>query len=90
MLRPNQYVRARLSGAVRPNAIIVPQRAVQQRGDQFAVMRNDVFHTDDATAAAKARLQGRLDKNRLAEFEKQAAALSTPEQIATLEEKFRK
>jgi len=29
-LRPNQYVRARLIGAVRPNAILVPQRAVQQ------------------------------------------------------------
>lgn len=31
-LRPNQYVRARLKGAVRPNAILVPQRAVQQGG----------------------------------------------------------
>jgi membrane fusion protein (multidrug efflux system) len=29
-LRPNQYVRTRLLGAVRPNAILVPQRAVQQ------------------------------------------------------------
>jgi membrane fusion protein (multidrug efflux system) len=29
-LRPNQYVRTRLQGAVRPNAILVPQRAVQQ------------------------------------------------------------
>lgn len=29
-LRPNQYVRARLKGAVRPGAILVPQRAVQQ------------------------------------------------------------
>ncbi|MBI5582250.1 MAG: efflux RND transporter periplasmic adaptor subunit [Deltaproteobacteria bacterium] len=29
-LRPNQYVRARLKGAVRPQAILVPQRAVQQ------------------------------------------------------------
>jgi membrane fusion protein, multidrug efflux system len=29
-LRPNQYVRARLRGAFRPNAILVPQRAVQQ------------------------------------------------------------
>jgi membrane fusion protein, multidrug efflux system len=29
-LRPNQYVRARLKGAIRPNAILVPQRAVQQ------------------------------------------------------------
>jgi membrane fusion protein (multidrug efflux system) len=30
LLRPNQYVRVRLHGAVRPNAILVPQRAVQQ------------------------------------------------------------
>lgn len=31
-LRPNQYVRARLKGALRPAAILVPQRAVQQSG----------------------------------------------------------
>jgi membrane fusion protein, multidrug efflux system len=30
ILRPNQYVRARIKGAVRPNAILVPQQAVQQ------------------------------------------------------------
>jgi membrane fusion protein (multidrug efflux system) len=30
LLRPNQYVRIRLKGAVHPNAILVPQRAVQQ------------------------------------------------------------
>jgi membrane fusion protein (multidrug efflux system) len=30
MLRPGQFVRARLHGMVRPNAILVPQRAVQQ------------------------------------------------------------
>ncbi len=30
VLRPNQYVRVRVKGAVRPNAILVPQRAVQQ------------------------------------------------------------
>ncbi len=30
VLRPNQYVRTRLKGAIRPNAILVPQRAVQQ------------------------------------------------------------
>lgn len=29
-LRPNQYVRARIKGFIRPNAILVPQRAVQQ------------------------------------------------------------
>jgi membrane fusion protein, multidrug efflux system len=30
ILRPNQYVRVRLHGAVRPHAIRIPQRAVQQ------------------------------------------------------------
>ena len=30
VLRPNQYVRTRLVGATRPNAVLVPQRAVQQ------------------------------------------------------------
>lgn len=30
VLRPNQYVRARLLGAIRPAAIVVPKRAVQQ------------------------------------------------------------
>ncbi|MFI5181419.1 MAG: efflux RND transporter periplasmic adaptor subunit [Thermoanaerobaculia bacterium] len=30
LLRPNQFVRARLNGATRPKAILVPQRAVQQ------------------------------------------------------------
>jgi len=29
-LRPNQYVRVRMKGAVRPQAIAIPQRAVQQ------------------------------------------------------------
>ena len=29
-LRPGQFVRVRLLGAVRPNAIVVPQRAIQQ------------------------------------------------------------
>jgi membrane fusion protein (multidrug efflux system) len=30
LLRPNQYVRVRVGGATRPNAILVPQRAVLQ------------------------------------------------------------
>ena len=30
VLRPNQYVRVRLKGSIRPNAIVVPQRSVQQ------------------------------------------------------------
>jgi len=32
ILRPNQYVRIRVTGAIRPNAIVVPQRSVQQSG----------------------------------------------------------
>lgn len=30
VLRPNQFVRARIKGSIRPNAILIPQRAVQQ------------------------------------------------------------
>ena len=30
ILKPNQYVRTRIRGAMRPNAIAIPQRAVQQ------------------------------------------------------------
>ena len=43
VLRPNQYVRTRLQGAVRPNAILVPQRAVQQgaKGHFLWVARKD-------------------------------------------------
>jgi membrane fusion protein (multidrug efflux system) len=43
LLRPNQYVRVRLKGAVRPNAILVPQRAVQQssKGHFVWVVDND-------------------------------------------------
>jgi membrane fusion protein (multidrug efflux system) len=30
LLRPNQFVRARIIGITRPNAVLIPQRAVQQ------------------------------------------------------------
>ena len=30
LLRPNQYVRVKVIGAVRPNAVVIPQRAVSQ------------------------------------------------------------
>ena len=29
-LMPNQFIRARIKGAIRPNAVLVPQRAIQQ------------------------------------------------------------
>ncbi len=37
VLRPNQFVRVRLKGAVRPAAILVPQRAVQQGSEGHLV-----------------------------------------------------
>ncbi len=41
VLRPNAYVRARLRGAVRPNAILIPQRAVQQGSEGHFVWAVD-------------------------------------------------
>jgi membrane fusion protein, multidrug efflux system len=42
-LRPNQYVRARMKGAVRRNGILIPQRAVQQgaKGHFVWVVNNE-------------------------------------------------
>jgi membrane fusion protein (multidrug efflux system) len=43
ILRPNQYVRARVEGATRPNAILVPQKAVQEssKGHYVWVINKD-------------------------------------------------
>jgi hypothetical protein len=65
--------------------------AKQQRGDEFRIMRNDVFHADKATAMALQRLQAaKVSKEKLEEFEKAAARMSTPEQIAMLEKEAMK
>lgn len=42
-LRPNQYVRAKIEGGIRPDAILVPQRAVQQstKGQFIWVINKD-------------------------------------------------
>jgi membrane fusion protein (multidrug efflux system) len=42
-LRPGQFVRVRLKGAIRPNAVLIPQRAVQQgaKGDFVWVIDAD-------------------------------------------------
>lgn len=66
------------------------QRAVEQRRGQYDVMRNEVFHTDEAAASARGRLGLSLDAKRLAAFDQEAAALSTPEQIKVLEDRYRK
>lgn len=47
ILRPNQYVRARIDGAMRPHAILVPQRAVQQSAKgQFVWVVNKESQAD--------------------------------------------
>jgi Spy/CpxP family protein refolding chaperone len=64
-------------------------KAVQQRGEQFRIMREDVFHTDKAAAQSRARLQFRsVDPRKRAQFDERAARLSTPEQVAALEEEL--
>lgn len=48
-LLPGQFVRARLAGAPNPNALTVPQRAVQMSGEKASVM----VVAADGTAAAR-------------------------------------
>lgn len=72
---------ARLEGAA-----AIKARAEKQRGDQFSVMRNDVFHTNDATAAAAERLKMKgISPTDVEAFKQRAAAASTPEQVQFLE-----
>jgi len=65
--------------------------AKQQRGDEFRIMRSDVFHTDQAVAIALERLKTKkVSAAQLAAFEEQAVTASTPEQIAYLEKEATK
>ena len=41
LLRPNAYVRVRLTGAIRPDAVVIPQRAVQQGSEGHFVWMID-------------------------------------------------
>lgn len=67
------------------------QRAVEQRGGQFEVMREQVFHGDKAANEARVRLGlAGVDDKRLTHFDAEAAQLSTPEQILMLEERYRR
>lgn len=62
------------------------ETAQKQRGDQFSIMRNDVFHTDDAVEKSIKRLRERkYSEAQILKFQQQAARASTPAQIAKLE-----
>lgn len=63
------------------------EKAEQARKQSFFIMRDEVFGTAKAQQDAEARLKARgIDTT---EFNKQAAHASTPDQIATIEAKFR-
>ena len=71
-------------------AVAYADRAADQRGEQFRIMREDVFRTDKAATQARARLQFlNVDPKQLVAFDERAARLSTPEQIAALEQELR-
>jgi hypothetical protein len=61
-------------------------RAEKQRGDEFLIMRNDVFGTDKAVVVATQRLQAKkVSPDKIAEFQRRAEHASTPEQVGVLE-----
>jgi hypothetical protein len=64
----------------------IAQRAEKARRDSFEIMRNDVFGTKQAQAAAEQRLIARkVSPGALVAFQEAAARVSTPDQIAVLE-----
>ncbi len=69
VLKPNQYVRVRLKGAVRPNAILVPQRAIQQSAKGHFVWVVD----KDGKAEARPVVVGEWNKDEWFVFEGLAA-----------------
>lgn len=56
---------------------------------QFSIMRNEVFHSDQATSSAEDRLRKKgLTEEQITSFRKQAERYSTPQQIEQLEQGF--
>lgn len=69
--------------------VAVAERAATERGEQFRIMRNDVFGTDKAVEAAVERLRARgATAEAIAAFEERAARASTPEQVEHLESRI--
>ena len=72
--------------------IVEIEETIQQRGDQFEIMRKDVYHAPEAVQTASAALAGTAVKagneqaraDRIATFEKDAAHALTPEHVETL------
>ena len=56
---------------------------------QYDIMRDDIFHADQAANDAEARLKARgVDQAKIDEFKAKAARLQTPKQIESLEAQY--
>jgi hypothetical protein len=72
-------------------AVKQAELAQREQGQEFAIMRNDVFGTDKAQAAAERHLIGAgVAPEKIAEFRNQAAHAVTPQQIEELESEAKK
>lgn len=58
VLRPNQYVRVRVEGAIRPHALLIPQRAVQQSAKGLFVWVVDKENSVDFRPVTVGEWQG--------------------------------
>ncbi len=88
---PAQLARMQAELAAAREHAVYTDTAVKQRGEQFRIMREDVFHTDRAASQAVARLRfANVSPARITAFQQAAEKASTPEQIEALEQEFRK
>lgn len=77
-------------GALEAN-MVTAEAAQKQCGEELALMRNNVFGTDEAVKLSLERLKARqVSADKVEHFQEQAARASTPEQVALLEAKVSK
>lgn len=66
--------------------MVTAETAQKQRGEELALMRNNVFGTDKAVKLSLERLKAKqVSAAKIEHFQEQAARASTPEQVALLE-----
>ena len=80
------WVTSEVHGAREQN--LLDDASADQEGlkEQYRIMRDDILHTGEEVASAKARLEAKgITPARLQDFLDRAARLSTPEQVKRLE-----
>jgi hypothetical protein len=79
---------AQTKASTEARALGIAQRAQRERQQMFDLMRNDVFGTDREQKAAVERLRHRgVSDDKLRAFQRDAAQVSTPEELKELEMK---